>query len=101
AGACGNDDAGRMRARYIFGSLGCYPVTPAPPNYALGSPMETEAKPHLDDGITLTISAKNQSKENVYVKRVLVNGTIVKNHQISHSDIRNGGEIVFEMSKKP
>jgi len=100
-GLCGNDDAGQMSAWYIFSSLGFYPVTPGSPNYALGSPLVKEAKIHLDNGKTLTITAKNQSKENVYVKRVLVNGTIVKNHQISHSDIRNGGEIVFEMSKKP
>ncbi len=100
-GLCGNDDAGQMSAWYIFSSLGFYPVTPGSPNYALGSPLVEEAKIHLDNGKTLTITTKNQSQKHVYVKRVLVNGTPVKNNQISHQDIMNGGEIVFEMSKKP
>lgn len=100
-GLCGNDDAGQMSAWYIFSSLGFYPVTPGSPNYALGSPSVEEAKIHLDNGKTLTITAKNQSEKNVYVKRVLVNGSPVKNNQISHNDIMYGGEIVFEMSKKP
>ncbi len=97
-GLCGNDDAGQMSAWYIFSSLGFYPVTPGSANYALGSPLVKEAKIHLDNGKTLTITAKNQGKENVYVKRVLINGSILESNLISHQDIMNGGEIIFEMS---
>ncbi|WP_418509044.1 GH92 family glycosyl hydrolase [Corallibacter sp.] len=97
-GLCGNDDAGQMSAWYIFSSLGFYPVTPGSPNYALGSPLIKEAKIHLDNGKTLTITAKNQSKDNIYVKRVLINGKELTNNQISHQDIMNGGELIFEMS---
>ena len=100
-GLCGNDDAGQMSAWYIFSSLGFYPVTPGSPNYALGSPLVKEANIHLDNGKTLTIQAKNQNQKNVYVKRVLVNGRPIKNTTITHNDIMNGGEIVFEMSSKP
>jgi len=100
-GLCGNDDAGQMSAWYIFSSLGFYPVTPGSPNYALGSPLVKEARINLDNGRILTIIAKNQSEENVYVKSVLVNGTLILNNQITHSDIENGGEIIFEMSKEP
>lgn len=97
-GLCGNDDAGQMSAWYIFSSLGFYPVTPGSANYALGSPLVKEAKIHLDNGKTLTITAKNQGKENVYVKRVLINGSVLESNLISHQDIMNGGEIIFEMS---
>lgn len=100
-GLCGNDDAGQMSAWYIFSSLGFYPVTPGSPNYALGSPLVKEAKIHLDNGKTLTIIAKNQSDNNVYVKSVSVNGALANNNQITHNDIENGGEIVFEMSNQP
>ncbi len=100
-GLCGNDDAGQMSAWYIFSSLGFYPVTPGSPDYALGSPLVIEAKLHLDNGKTLTIKANNQSKDNVYVQRVSVNGKVLENNLLSHQDIINGGEIVFEMSNQP
>ncbi|MHA7057774.1 GH92 family glycosyl hydrolase [Aquimarina sp. M1] len=97
-GLCGNDDAGQMSAWYIFSSLGFYPVTPGSTNYALGSPLVKEATIHLNTGKTLLIRAKNQSKENIYVKNVSVNGKIINGNQLSHTDIINGGEIIFEMT---
>ena len=99
-GLCGNDDAGQMSAWYIFSALGFYPVTPGSPNYALGSPLVKEAVIHLENGNTLRIIAKNQSKENIYVSKVIVNGKEIENQSLIHSDIINGGEIVFEMVQK-
>ena len=97
-GLCGNDDAGQMSAWYIFSSLGFYPVTPGSPDYALGSPLVKAAKIHLDNGKTLTIIANNQSKDNVYVQSVSVNGKLLEGNLLSHQNIMNGGELVFEMS---
>ena len=96
-GLCGNDDAGQMSAWYIFSSLGFYPVTPGSTDYALGSPLIKEAIIHLNNRKTLTIKATNQSKDNVYVKSVYVNGKEIKGSLLSHNDIINGGEIIFEM----
>lgn len=100
-GLCGNDDAGQMSAWYIFSALGFYPVTPGAPYYAIGSPLIKEATIHLANGKTLRIIAKNQSKENVYVKRISVNGKILEGATLSHDDLINGGKIVFEMSPTP
>ncbi|MEZ4798132.1 MAG: GH92 family glycosyl hydrolase [Flavobacteriaceae bacterium] len=100
-GLCGNDDAGQMSAWYIFSSLGFYPVTPGSSDYALGSPLVKEAKIHLDNGKTLTIKANNQSKDNVYVQSVSINGKTIENNLLSHHDIENGGELIFEMSNQP
>ncbi len=100
-GLCGNDDAGQMSAWYVFSSLGFYPVTPGSPYYALGSPLVKEAAIHLNNGKMLTIKANNQSEENIYVKSVSVNGIIIKGTLLSHQQIINGGEIVFEMSNSP
>ena len=98
-GLCGNDDAGQMSAWYIFSSLGFYPVTPGSSDYALGSPLVKEAIIHLNNGKTLSIKATNQSKENIYVKSVSINKKNIDGTLLSHNDIINGGEIVFEMSK--
>lgn len=100
-GLCGNDDAGQMSAWYIFSSLGFYPVTPGSSNYALGSPLVKEAIIHLDNGKTLTITANNQNKDNIYVNRVSINGKVLESTQLAHQDIMNGGDIVFEMSNTP
>lgn len=100
-GLCGNDDAGQMSAWYIFSSLGFYPVTPGSPYYALGSPLIKEAKIHLENGKDLIIRANNQSDENVYVKTIFSNGKKITNSILSHQDIINGGEIIFEMSSLP
>jgi len=100
-GLCGNDDAGQMSAWYIFSSLGFYPVTPGSPNYATGSPLIKKAIIHLQNGKTLTIKANNQSKENIYVTKVSINGKILENNTISHEDIINGGELIFEMNNQP
>ena len=99
-GLCGNDDAGQMSAWYIFSSLGFYPVTPGSLNYALGSPLIKEAVIHLENGKDLSIIANNQSKENIYVKSVTVNGIAIKENLISHIDIENGGTLIFEMTNK-
>ena len=100
-GLCGNDDAGQMSAWYIFSSLGFYPVTPGSSSYALGSPLVKEAIIHLENGKTLNIRANNQSKENVYVHNVFVNGKSIEGALLSHQDIINGGEVIFEMSNTP
>jgi putative alpha-1,2-mannosidase len=100
-GLCGNDDAGQMSAWYIFSSLGFYPVTPGSSDYALGSPLVNEAILQLANGKALTIIANNQSKENVYVKSVSVNGNVLKGNTLNHSDISKGGEIIFEMDSEP
>lgn len=99
-GLCGNDDAGQMSAWYIFSALGFYPVLPGSDEYQFGSPMIKSAKINLENGKTLTIKTENQSDKNVYVSKIMVNGKQVKNHLLKHSDIANGGEIIFKMSAK-
>jgi predicted alpha-1,2-mannosidase len=100
-GLCGNDDAGQMSAWYIFSSLGFYPVTPGSSDYAIGSPIIKEAVLHLENGNTFTIKTINQSKKNVYVKNITLNGNSLIGYKLNHKDIINGGVIVFEMSSTP
>jgi len=100
-GLCGNDDAGQMSAWYIFSSLGFYPVSPGSDLYALGSPSLVSATVNLENGKRLVVNTVNQSAENIYVEKVLLNGTELKNGFISHGDIAGGGELVFYMANTP
>nr|WP_236900664.1 GH92 family glycosyl hydrolase [Elizabethkingia ursingii] len=100
-GLGGNDDTGQMSAWYILSSLGFYPVAPGSEDYAIGSPAINNAVLTLENGKNFEIEAINQSPENVYVKKILLNGKETKNFTLKHSDIMNGGKIVFYMSNKP
>lgn len=99
-GLCGNDDAGQMSAWYVFSSLGFYPVTPGSDVYSLGSPNIKQAKVHLSGGKILMIKANNQGADNVYVKRVVLNGTEIKDQMLSHAALMQGGELIFEMDNE-
>ncbi|AIL47242.1 sugar hydrolase [Elizabethkingia anophelis] len=100
-GLGGNDDTGQMSAWYILSSLGFYPVAPGSEDYAIGSPAVNNAVLTLENGKNFEIEAVNQSPENVYVQKILLNGKEIKNFTLKHSDIMNGGKIVFYMNNKP
>jgi predicted alpha-1,2-mannosidase len=100
-GLCGNDDAGQMSAWYIFSSLGFYPVTPGSDRYAIGSPLVEKAIIQFDNGKKLLIEVINQSKENVYVKNISIDGKNLNRWYLTHDELMNGNEIVFEMSNIP
>ncbi|WP_100076569.1 GH92 family glycosyl hydrolase [Chryseobacterium camelliae] len=99
-GLGGNDDTGQMSAWYILSSLGFYPVTPGSEDYALGSPAVDSAVLNLENGKTFSIEALGQSQENVYVKKILLNGKEIKDFTLRHSDIMKGGTLSFYMSAK-
>ena len=100
-GVSGNEDCGQMSAWYVFSSLGFYPVTPGSNQYIIGSPLFNKGTIHLENGKTFTIEAKNNSKENKYIQAVQLNGSNYEYSFINHTDIMNGGNLVFEMTNKP
>lgn len=100
-GLGGNDDTGQMSAWYILSSLGFYPVAPGSEDYAIGSPAVDHAVLNLENGKTFEIEAHNQSPENVYVQKVLLNGKEIKDFTLKHSQIMNGGTLSFYMGNKP
>ncbi len=100
-GLSGNDDCGQMSAWYIFSALGFYPVCPGTDQYVIGSPVVKEAVLQLENGKSFTVKTIGLSDRNVYVKSVKLNGKPYKKRYITHADILNGGEIEFEMSRRP
>lgn len=100
-GLCGNDDCGQMSAWYIFSSLGFYPVCPGSGQYSIGSPSVSEAIIQLGGGNKLIIKAKNLSAKNIYISSAKLNGKVISSSFIEGSDIKNGGELIFEMSSRP
>lgn len=120
-GLCGNDDCGQMSAWYLFSAMGFYPFNPCGGEYVIGAPQvpkvtlrvsrsrrwksyngnsEFHCTTTTSDYDSFTITAKNLSKENKFVKSVTLNGKPITDWKIRHADIVAGGELVFEMTRR-
>jgi len=100
-GIIGNEDCGQMSAWYIFSSLGFYPVNPSNSAYVFGSPLHKEATINLPNGSKFTVKAANNSKENIYIQSVTLNGRPYEKSFITHGDIIKGGILEFIMGPTP
>lgn len=101
SGYSGNEDCGQMSAWYIFSAMGFYPVNPANGIYALGSPQLSKAVIKGLNGKNFTVVAEGAGGKNCYIQRVTLNGKPYNKTYITHSDIVNGGTLVFTMGEKP
>jgi predicted alpha-1,2-mannosidase len=103
-GLCGNEDCGQMSAWYVFSAMGFYPVCPGESSYEIGSPILDKVTIHLDEywgNKDFTLIAKNNSPENKYVQLATLNGKALNRPWIEHSEIINGGTLIFEMGSEP
>ena len=100
-GLSGNEDVGQMSAWYILSSLGFYQVEPAGGRYVFGSPLFDEATMNVGKGKTFRIIAHNNSKENMYIQSVKLNGKPYTRSYIDFKDIVRGGKLEFMMGSKP
>lgn len=90
-----------MSAWYLFSSLGFYPVNPSSTSYVVGSPFFDKATIKFPgNGKTLVITATDAPTK-PYVRSLTLNGKPINQPLLSHEDIINGGELVFEMSNTP
>ena len=100
-GLSGNEDVGQMSAWYILSSLGFYQVEPAGGRYVFGSPLFNEASMNVGNDKTFRIIAHNNSKENMYIQSVKLNGKPYTRCYIDFKDIVRGGKLEFTMGNKP
>jgi predicted alpha-1,2-mannosidase len=100
-GLSGNEDVGQMSAWYVLSALGLYQVEPAGGKYIFGSPLVDKAVVNVGKGKTFTITAKNNSKENIYIQSVRLNGKPYTGYYIDFQDIIKGGTLEFTMGAKP
>ncbi len=100
-GVPGDEDGGGLSAFVVFSMMGFYPVTPGLPVYNIGSPFFPEVKLHLAGGRTFVITANELSPKNIYIQSATLNGKSLDRAWLKHSEIIDGGELVFEMGDKP
>jgi len=100
-GYAGDEDNGEMSAWYLFSMLGIYPLRMGSDEYVIGSPLFERAEVTMDNGQTLRVIAHNNSRENVYVQSLKVNGKIWNQTWLKHSEIAQGGTLEFVMGPQP
>jgi len=98
-GLDGNDDGATLSAWYIFSSLGFYPIAGSDV-YQMGAPLFRKAEVKIGENILL-IEAENWSTENLYVRKIWLNDTILHRTWIKHAEIASGGVLRFEMAAEP
>ena len=100
-GYCGDEDNGQTSAGFVFSSLGFYPVAPVTGEYIIGSPLFNDVTIKLSNGNEINIKAEGNSKENVFVDDIQLNGQAFDDNWFNHSELLNGCKIDFKMSKQP
>jgi predicted alpha-1,2-mannosidase len=100
-GLSGDEDTGQMSAWYVLSALGIYPVCPGTPDYLFGSPVFTKATLSLGNGRTFTITGKNNGPQEYYIDGAQLNGQTYDKIYITHDQIMQGGELIFQMASFP
>ena len=100
-GIIGNEDCGQMSAWYVLSSMGFYQMNPSDGVFVFGSPRFEKMSVKVRDGKTFTVEAENNTKENIYIQKVFLNGKPYKKTYITYEDIMNGSTLKFVMGKRP
>ena len=96
-GYCGDEDNGQTSAWYVFSALGFYPVCPASDEYVLGAPLFRHAVINLENNNKIVIDAPQNSKENLYIGKMLLNGKEYSRNYLKHGALSGGANLYFEM----
>ncbi len=100
-GYCGDEDNGQTSAWYVFSALGFYPVTPGTDEYVFGSPLFDRVILTFEDGKRFVVDAPGNSRKNVYVNSISLNGKSFRKNYITHYELQRGGKLTFNMSAEP
>ncbi len=100
-GLIGNEDVGQMSAWYILSAMGIYQVEPAGGHFVIGTPVVDKAEINVGNGKTFTITAENNSRENIHVKAAYLNGKRLSRNWLTFEEISKGGHLRLVMNAFP
>lgn len=100
-GVIGNEDCGQMSAWHVMSALGFYQVNPSNGILVFGSPLFDKATVRLPEGKTFEVVAQNNSKDNIYIQSVTLNGQPYEKAYITYDDVMKGGNLTFVMGNTP
>lgn len=100
-GLVGNEDVGQMSAWYVLASGGIHPVTPGTTRFEITSPMWERIAYRVGDDRYFTVSARNQSPENLYIQSATLNGQPYNACWLDYSTIMSGATLEVELGPEP
>ena len=100
-GLSGDEDGGSMSSWYVLSAIGLYPQCPGRPIFDIGSPIFEEITINVGGGKVFVIEAKDVSAQNKYIQSATLNGKPLNQAWINHSDMVQGGKLVFRMGSRP
>lgn len=90
-----DEDDGTMSAWYVFGAMGFYPLLVGGDSYELVSPLFDSITLAPAGGKPFRIKTVGRKSPSDPVRKITVNGKEIKDFQLSHAVIRNGGVLTF------
>lgn len=103
-----DEDQGQLGAWYVMSAIGLFDVkglTQADPSFQIGSPLFDKVTIKLNrdyyKGDKFEITTKNNSKENIYIRSVDINGAKRDNLHLPFADVASGGKMTIELSDTP
>jgi len=105
----GEEDEGQMGSLFCLFSMGLFEMTSGcdlEPYYDLSSPLFDEITIHLSsknvgENKKFSIIAKNNSNDNVYIQKAMLNGKPMCAPKLKYGDIISGGQLILEMGQTP
>ncbi len=103
-----DEDQGQLGAWYVMAGIGLFDVkglTAIDPEMQIGSPLFDKITIQLNQdyykGKQFVIETENNSKDNVYVQKIELDGKVQDSPFVKFQDIVNGGKLKLNMSGTP
>lgn len=104
-GMPGDDDCGQLSAWYVLAAIGLHQCCPGDPRFEVFTPMFDKVTLTLDPtyakGGTFTITARNNSPENIYIQSATFNGRPFNRCWLNYAEIAGGGTLDLVLGPQP
>ncbi|QIH35424.1 GH92 family glycosyl hydrolase [Sphingobacterium sp. DR205] len=104
-GIVGNEDVGQMSAWYVLAASGIHPSCPGSTRFEITSPIFQELSFQLDpnyfSGKRFRIVAHDNSPDNMYIQRAVLNGKPYAKNYIDFKDMVAGATLELYMGPNP
>lgn len=100
-GLAGNEDCGQMSSWYVLNAVGIYQIAPGNPYFEIGRPLGEKTVLDLGNRKEFKVKVNDQSKENIYIQKIKLNGHKINRLYLTFEEINSGGTIEFDMGPEP
>ena len=104
-GLCGDEDEGQMSAWFVLAASGLAQACPGDTRFEIFTPLFDQVTMKLDpkytSGGTFTITAKNNSLENIYIQSASLNGQPLNRCWLDYKEIVAGRKLELVLGPQP